>query len=716
MRSPFGLTQKDKTLINAKKSCESSIDLRGHNLCLIPRVITQKPLCFTLQYLELSYNDFTEIPKEVCSLVNLRELYIQHNKVSYIPDELSSLDQLRRLGLAHNKISIIPQVFDKLLKLEWINLSGNEISEIPLFILWLSKLTSLRLICNPIGNVPREVYIQGLGALRGYFDVDISILKESNDDNSSTYKTDSDHEDHEERKLLSNEKQIPDPSDVKTPDKCSQRRDSFSIKHSQVVSKVEQSQKCELQLIRDLKEKLKISQEMRRMNLDYLRQQPIKKMSFTRSRRISDLSLDSGIRDNYKTSEYGSISAFTLPYPDDNCSDNSTNSIVSLQSSVDCSDYSDVSDTELPELPSPSRRHITCGDICVIIPECNLSGHFQSEFFLEIIHDLSYEPPLKSREALASEILMMEPHGALFYKSDPAIISMPYDVNIMCKEQIACWCSDTGIGEKPKWQPMEKSLYTVHDDHVVISALHFSLFAVIAQKQYPSAQRLIKKGIGGCLYVEEVPGVEVNFPETSLLYDIEASIKVLYSDDPYDVEHNEPNSHALAAPVVELGPHGCQFDLTSNDLVTVRLPLPNGKDIMEMYSDRKLTFWYSSTLENEELDWQQFTPKTFSIDIDDDSLCSVYFSVEHFTFFRVLWDVLDAILYEAKLGASHYLPVFQFYVSCQALMSESEDGVRFGLCISCSRFGKPLEGIGNFPIPIGSHPPKMISTGPLVIR
>lgn len=729
MRSPFGLTQKDKTLINAKKSCLSSVDLRGEYLVTLPRVLYQKPLVCTLKYLEISYNDFTEIPKEVCWLVNLQELYIQHNKVCCIPDELCRLTKLQKLGLAHNKIQSVPQVFNQLPKLEWLNLSGNKVKEVPLFILRLPKLARLHLVRNPIENAPREVYVQGLEALREYFNIQVDDVNKLNscldnmDDNvSKDIRKDS-------TKFFNEDKQDDDLSIVKCKDNSKLPQDhlisedSFCFKHLQVVSKVERSQKCEIQLIKDMREKLKISQEIRRMNIEYLKKQPIKKRSFTRSRKISDLSLDSGIRDHYsrrmETSEYGSISTF--PYQDDDddsdVSEDSVTSVISScnQVSVDTDDSleDDLSDIEVP---TSSKRHIMHGDICVIIPECNLSGHFQSEFYLEIIQDFSYEPPLKAREVLASEILQMEPHGSLFYKSDPAIISMPYDVKVLSKDQIVCWCSDTGFGQKPNWKPIKKSCYTVYDDRVEIRALHFSLFAVIAHKQYPSAQRLIKKGIGGCLNVDEVPGAEVNFPETSLLYDIEASIKVLYADDPYDVDHDDPMEYALAAPVVELGPHGCEFDLSSSDLVTVRLPLPNGKDILEMYGDCQLTFWCSSTQEIEPLNWQQFKPKTVSIDVDDDSLCSVYFSVEHFTFFRVLWDVLDAVLYEAKLSASHFLPVFQFYVSCQALMSESEDGVRFGLCISCSRFGKPLEGVGNFPIPIGNHPPKMISTGQLMIR
>ena len=76
-------------------------------------------------------------------------------------------------------------------------------------------------------------------------------------------------------------------------------------------------------------------------------------------------------------------------------------------------DRSACYDSDLKDVPS-RKRHIIHGNICVIIPDCNQSGHFQSEFFLEIIEDLAYQPTLRGREVVASEILKMEPHGAIF--------------------------------------------------------------------------------------------------------------------------------------------------------------------------------------------------------------------------------------------------------------------------------------------------------------
>lgn len=712
----IGLKEKDKILINARKSCQSTLYLRGHYLEELPKCVYQKPLITSLKVLDLSYNSLEGFPKELGLLGNLEELYIQNNELGDIPDELCNLLQIRKLGLAHNQVQTIPLSLSHLSHLEWLNLSGNQIHIIPPFLLYLPSLTSLRVLRNPIENVPRDIYIQGLEAIRKYF----SIIVKPCIDNSLC--------DQDEKEINAEGQKPYEDSLIDVNDEAlttdESTRDVFSMSFSEYVSKVQKSQKDELQLVKDMKEKLRISQEIRRMNLEYLGKQEYRKNSrcVTRPRRMSDISIDSANRRRHRqrimsTSEYGSLSTFTeyAPLPPPQNEDHNDDR-YSEHFSVCTGD----DETSMPELDTVSRkRHITHGNICVVIPECNQSGHLQSEFFLEIVEDLAYQPTscMRGRQVVGSEVLLLQPHGALFFESDPAIISLPYDVKVESKDEIICLCSDTGFGEIPNWQAMDKQSYTVYQSHVEIKAEHFSLFVVVAQKQYHSAQCLIRKGVGGSLVVDEVPGVNITFPETSLLYDIQASVKVFYASEPYDADHDDPNAFGLAAPVIELGPHGCQFDSSSPELVTVRLPLPNGKEILETFgADRQLTFWCSSTQENEPLNWQQFNPQNMHIDTSDDSLCSVYFSVEHFTFFKVLWDVIDAILYEAKLGASHFIPAFQFYVSCEALMSDSEDGVRFGLCICCTRFGISLDGIGNFPVSVGKHPPKMISTGPLVIR
>ena len=146
MRSSIGLKEKDKILIKAEKSCQATLDLRGHNLVALPRCVFQKQLIFSLSYLELGYNDFREVPHEVSLLVNLQELYIQNNQVQHIPETFGNLSHLRRLGLSHNRLQKVPLPFNKLLNLEWVNLSGNLLEFYSTFSSFSSKVVTS--LCN----------------------------------------------------------------------------------------------------------------------------------------------------------------------------------------------------------------------------------------------------------------------------------------------------------------------------------------------------------------------------------------------------------------------------------------------------------------------------------------------------------------------------------------------------------------------------------------
>ena len=792
MRSPSGLKEKDKILQRASKSCQNFLDLRGQNITSIPHKVFTKPLVQNLKVLELSCNGIQSLPREICHLVCLEELYLGHNDLKTLPKELEDLPNLRKLNLVHNGFQEVPFCVSRLGMLEWLNLSGNLIEVVPPWLLWLPHLQHLYLIHNLIENIPREVYLHGIEKMRKYFR--IKSVKPVDTCSSEGWnvnhlllsptrnKFPSCKAQLHTRKPDSNRSQQVQVSSqvnvtLESQNSCEQivpscvfqsskeslnpaapqketLTDDYSEQHQGTVSGLVELQDNELNLIKEQTTKILQRQKLRKLNIDYLRQikNQHKPEQIPFPRRKLDFSLDLenlGRRRNrcMTTSEYGTCSSFTdsvemgEQFPlnrkdsflsfqsvkDDAVNNNTYLAAAprkNLSSDSDSSCLSDISgddcyvhDSDLESLPD-RRRHITLGDICVIIPEENLSGHLQSDFTLEVMEDMSYYSKLSSRQVIASEVIEMEPHGAKFYEDDPAIISLPYDVKVGRNDQVTCWCSNTGVGQRTRWEILNPEDYNVFTSHVEIKAYHFSLFAVVVTKGYPEARKTIRAGVGGCLYVPEVPGVEVLFPEMSLLHDIEASVKVLYADEPYDVDHSDPEALALAAPVVQLGPHGCVFNPHSSDFVTVRLPLPNGKEIQERYGDRQLTFWCSSTTEDNHLEWQQFQPKFTHIDNDDDSLCSVYFSVKHFSFFRVLWDIVDAVLWEAKLGASSLIPVFQFNVSFQALMSEMSDiGGRFGICIVCYRFGKPLEGIGNFPILIGKCiAPKMLSTGNLQIR
>src|SRR5258708_25616943 len=57
----------------------------------------------------LSYEDIQEIPKEIGTLVNLKELDLSHNKIEEIPNEIVKLINLEGLYLDYNEIKKIPK-------------------------------------------------------------------------------------------------------------------------------------------------------------------------------------------------------------------------------------------------------------------------------------------------------------------------------------------------------------------------------------------------------------------------------------------------------------------------------------------------------------------------------------------------------------------------------------------------------------------------------
>ena len=359
--------------------------------------------------------------------------------------------------------------------------------------------------------------------------------------------------------------------------------------------------------------------------------------------------------------------------------------------------------------------HVSVGNVSAIIPRHNKSGHIQSDFGIKIIHDALSFPSTNTCQCQASPIVFMKPHGTKFSASDPATIFLPLLVHLKADDEIICLCSDTEMAGKLNWQQMSHDDFTVCGNFIKLRATHFSFYTTIVNKGYPEASKMIYAGIGGTLDVPEVPGVEVVFPGSAVQYDIEATIKVMFADGPYDVDHDDPTANALAAPVIKLGPTGHSFNPESKEKVQLQLPLPNGREIFENCGRPFLTFWQSTSAEGQLLDWKLFQAE-HTVHVDDDGIYLVRFSVQHFTFFRVLWSILDSAINEAKIGASFFYPSFEFYIVFQAFMSENEDDRTFGLCFLCHRMGSPLESIGNYPIFVGSSGPRMVTSGLFQVR
>ena len=194
-----------------------------------------------------------------------------------------------------------------------------------------------------------------------------------------------------------------------------------------------------------------------------------------------------------------------------------------------------------------------------------------------------------------------------------------------------------------------------------------------------------------------------------------ASVRVLFDDQDYNRDILDEPVLALASPVVMVGPHGYKFE-EDQPPVTIRLPLPDYVQISSQFSGR-LSVWQSNTSEDEAASWERIE---VDLTIERDPISRLYtatFPVYHFSFFKVLWDILSSSLFEAKMGMSHFYPYISFSMMCQAFMEENADTSRFGLEVICHRSDKRLPELTNYKHRVGaSLKPKLIKPGKILVR
>ena len=218
---------------------------------------------------------------------------------------------------------------------------------------------------------------------------------------------------------------------------------------------------------------------------------------------------------------------------------------------------------------------------------------------------------------------------------------------------------------------------------VMIRAWHFSLYTAIVSCPYPEVRQPVSITAKTTVQVDDVKGVELQFPENSSAADFEAQIKVFYADDP-DVPESEINNdsdrNALATPIVMLGPHGVTFDRD----VIVQLPIPDCGEIMRKFDKdpkHSLTIFHSPTGEKEPICWEP-CQVDYEIKQEPDGSHVIVFPVRHFSWYKAVWDLLSSTVHGAKVGVSYFYPYIRFAMMCTAMMDETSDTRSFGLEVS----------------------------------
>ncbi|MBN1997323.1 leucine-rich repeat domain-containing protein [candidate division KSB1 bacterium] len=103
-----------------------------------------------LNELDLSYNNFTEFPKDITNCASLRILCLNENNIHKLPAEFSNLENLEELDLSANDLNHFPKIVIKCKSIRVLNLNNNNISTIPFSLQNLENLQILKLDNNPI--------------------------------------------------------------------------------------------------------------------------------------------------------------------------------------------------------------------------------------------------------------------------------------------------------------------------------------------------------------------------------------------------------------------------------------------------------------------------------------------------------------------------------------------------------------------------------------
>ena len=144
------------------------IYLGSNQLSVLPSDIVNLK---NLELLDLSSNQLSVLPPELSKLKKLKVLYLGSNQLSILPPELLKLQKLRVLVLSSNLLSVLPPEIAKSRQLECLYLNSNQLRVLPQEIstLKLRGLSILRLEDNPLKTPPYEVVMEGISAIRNYF-------------------------------------------------------------------------------------------------------------------------------------------------------------------------------------------------------------------------------------------------------------------------------------------------------------------------------------------------------------------------------------------------------------------------------------------------------------------------------------------------------------------------------------------------------------------
>jgi hypothetical protein len=146
-------------------------ELTGIKRLNLTENLTQFPteifdLADSLEILDLSNNQLSELPQDLSRLHQLKILFCSNNQFTSLPAMLSRCPQLEMIGFKSNKIKEVP-ASSLPLHTRWLILTDNNISQLPEKLGELKRLEKLALAGNELTQLPHSLHqCHNLGLVR----------------------------------------------------------------------------------------------------------------------------------------------------------------------------------------------------------------------------------------------------------------------------------------------------------------------------------------------------------------------------------------------------------------------------------------------------------------------------------------------------------------------------------------------------------------------
>lgn len=149
----------------------------SENLTSFPQEIFE--LASSLEILDLSNNQLTDLPDDLHRLKNLKILFCSNNVFTHLPHSIGACEKLEMIGfksnqiktvsdaslpeqtrwliLTDNKLESLPENFGKLKRLQKLALAGNKLSVLPKSFSECKNLELVRLSANHLTHFPDEL-------------------------------------------------------------------------------------------------------------------------------------------------------------------------------------------------------------------------------------------------------------------------------------------------------------------------------------------------------------------------------------------------------------------------------------------------------------------------------------------------------------------------------------------------------------------------------